>query len=177
MLGIKPQLQHKGGEDVLSFVTTWPGTLTHSKWRTGWLGWTQHGPHRAHEKGSLEVTVDHDGPVVVQSCAGIDSGLGCLVAMVCPDGLDEAMRDSPPPQNLHKDPPLLVLVGGPVSGLSMDSMVWGISLVVACGSAHCWVWKYQLVNLKSWTKLNDVTNALRSHKYDEAVVASGLQII
>ncbi len=50
MLGIKPQLQHKGGEDVSSFVTQWPGTLTHSKWRTGCLGWTQHGPRRAHEK-------------------------------------------------------------------------------------------------------------------------------
>ncbi len=50
MLRIKPQLQHKGGEDVSSFVTTWPGTLTHSKWRTGCLGWTQHGPRRAHEK-------------------------------------------------------------------------------------------------------------------------------
>ncbi len=31
MLGIKPQLQHKGGEDVASFVTTWPGMLTYFK--------------------------------------------------------------------------------------------------------------------------------------------------
>ncbi len=50
MLGIKQQLQHKGGEDVSSFVTMWPGTLNHSKWRTGCLGWTQHGPRRAHNK-------------------------------------------------------------------------------------------------------------------------------
>ncbi len=48
MSGIKPQLRHKGGEDVL-FVTTWPGMSTYSKWRTGCLGWTQHGPRRAHE--------------------------------------------------------------------------------------------------------------------------------
>ncbi len=33
MSGIKPQLRHKGGEDV-SLVSTWPGTSTHSKWRT-----------------------------------------------------------------------------------------------------------------------------------------------
>ncbi len=38
MLGINPQLRHKGGEDVSSFVTTSPGMLTHSKWRTGCLG-------------------------------------------------------------------------------------------------------------------------------------------
>ncbi len=31
MLGIKLQLQHKGGEDVSSFVTTWHGTLTYFK--------------------------------------------------------------------------------------------------------------------------------------------------
>ncbi len=53
MSGIKPQLQHKGGEDVSWFVIKWPGKLTHSKWRTGCLGWTQHGPPppppRAHE--------------------------------------------------------------------------------------------------------------------------------
>ncbi len=50
MSGIKPQLRHKGGErNVSSFVTMWPGTLTHSKWRTGCLGWTQHGPPRAHD--------------------------------------------------------------------------------------------------------------------------------
>ncbi len=49
MSGIKPQLRHKVGEDVSSFVNMWPGRLTHSKWRTGCLGWTQHGPHRAHD--------------------------------------------------------------------------------------------------------------------------------
>ncbi len=49
MSGIMPQLWQKGGEDVSTFVTTWPGMLIHSKWRTGYLEWTQHGPCRAHE--------------------------------------------------------------------------------------------------------------------------------
>ncbi len=48
MLVIKPQLQHKGGEDVSSFVTTWPGTLTYFKMENRMPGmnttWAPQGP-------------------------------------------------------------------------------------------------------------------------------------
>ncbi len=48
MLGIEPQLQHKGGEDVSSFVTMWPGTLTYFKMENRMPGmnttWALQGP-------------------------------------------------------------------------------------------------------------------------------------
>ncbi len=62
MLGIKPQLQHKGGEDVSSFLTTRPGTLTYFKMENRMPGmnitWAPAGPMN---RGRLcEVfTLDH----------------------------------------------------------------------------------------------------------------------
>ncbi len=48
MLVIKPQLQHKGGEDVSPFVITWPGTLTYFKMENRMPGmnttWAPQGP-------------------------------------------------------------------------------------------------------------------------------------
>ncbi len=47
MLIIKPQLQHKGEEDVSSFLTMWPGTLTYFKMENRMPGmnttWAQQG--------------------------------------------------------------------------------------------------------------------------------------
>ncbi len=52
MLVIKPQLQHKGGEDISSFVTMWPGTLTYFKMENRMPGmnttWAPKGPWKGH---------------------------------------------------------------------------------------------------------------------------------